>query len=204
MSRIAGLSRRTGCSRASEITSGWPDSTTCWQKECESGVCRCWAQGWESPTQLLKNCRSSSTSDTSATGTLSTVDVSRVRRSKLSSAGLSSNRVSRSSRRRAGAYTALGSRSPRCRRAARSAIASIDSCASESPRRPARKASRTIVASLTNCAALMPCIVDSSSSSCQRSSLNRTVVARIGMTAIITDTVGRVTIVTNGEHSSFR
>ena len=37
MSRIAGLSRSTACSRASLTSSGSRLATACWQKECDSG-----------------------------------------------------------------------------------------------------------------------------------------------------------------------
>jgi hypothetical protein len=40
MSRMARLSRSSGCRRASETTSGSSRATTCWQKECDSGVSR--------------------------------------------------------------------------------------------------------------------------------------------------------------------
>ena len=75
----------TGCSRASSTISGSRCATACWQKECDSGVSRSLAHGSASPRQLLKNWRSSSTSETSATGALSTCAASRAWRSKAGS-----------------------------------------------------------------------------------------------------------------------
>ena len=54
MSRIAGLSRSTACSRASSTTSGSRLATACWQKECDSGVSRCDAHGSGQPEAALE------------------------------------------------------------------------------------------------------------------------------------------------------
>ena len=64
-----GLCLSTGCSRASSTISGWRWATACWQKEARAYTCAC------SPTLLdadaaLEERRSSSTSETSATGAL--------------------------------------------------------------------------------------------------------------------------------------
>src|SRR3954463_9603791 len=95
-SETARLSLTSGCFRASSMIKGCPEVTACWQKECDSGVWRRDRHGSGSPTQLLKNCRSASTRDTSATGQRSRRAASLVRRSKFSSGGESSAPVARS------------------------------------------------------------------------------------------------------------
>ena len=103
---MAGLSRTSGCSRASDTIRGAACETTCWQNECESGVSRRLAHGSGSPCWLLKNWRWSSTSDTIATGTPSTAEASLVMRSKRSSTGVSSSADRCSALNRAGSSRA--------------------------------------------------------------------------------------------------
>jgi hypothetical protein len=95
-----------GSLRASTMRTGPAAATTCGQMECESGVPRAAAHGSSRPTQLLTNCRSASTSDTSATGARSSRAASAVSRSIAGSAAESRSCAARSTASRAGSWTA--------------------------------------------------------------------------------------------------
>ena len=82
-SAIAGFERSTGSSRASSTTSGAPLATTCWQKECDSGVSRASAHGCAMPHRPAKIWRSSVTTETSAVGASATRAAMRAKRSKI-------------------------------------------------------------------------------------------------------------------------
>ena len=81
---MARLSATSGSVRASVMTSGAADRTTCWQKEWLSGVQRVVCHGSGSPTAPGNTCCSADTSVTRATGTSS---CRRTRRANRSNAG---------------------------------------------------------------------------------------------------------------------
>ena len=107
-SRTAGVTRSSGCRRASSTTRGWRESTTWRQKEKAAGESRRLAQGSGNPVALLKNWRSSVTSEMKATGAPSRRAAMRVRRSKASSGGVSSSAVRRTAASRSGALDCTG------------------------------------------------------------------------------------------------
>ena len=101
---MARLARVRSSWRASGRTSGLPVAVTCWHSECDSGVWRLVAHGSASPTSPGNTCRSSSTTDTSATGTRSMLATSRAKRSIPASAD-ADNPIRRSAASRAAENT---------------------------------------------------------------------------------------------------